>query len=82
MVGDPETATRVLNGALAVTADAPAAILVRARILRADIAHAMGEDGLATMLLAAVGATTLDAGERTVRGPGELVGENVRRAIR
>ena len=82
MVGDPETAARVLHGALAVTADAPAAILVRARILRADIAHAMGENGLATTLLAGVGATTLDADERTALADELARAADVRQAIR
>jgi catechol 2,3-dioxygenase-like lactoylglutathione lyase family enzyme len=62
--GDPETAGRVLDGALAVTADAPPATLVRARTLRADAAHAMGDDALAAALLDHVAHATLADDER------------------
>ena len=48
---DPETAARVLGGALAGTADGPAPLLARARILWADAALAVGDDALAASLL-------------------------------
>lgn len=62
--GDPETAARVIDSALAATTDAPPAQLVRARILRADAAHALGDDAMATALLAEVGRTRLTPTDR------------------
>lgn len=56
---DPETAARVLDGALAVSADASDALLVRARILRADAAIALGDDALAGSLLEDVAGASL-----------------------
>ena len=61
---DPETAARVLDGALAVTADAPDALLVRARILRADAALAVGDDALAGSLLEDVAGVSLGPDDR------------------
>jgi hypothetical protein len=62
--GDPETAARVLDGALAVTADASDALLVRARILRADAALAVGDDALAGSLLQDVDGMSLGPDDR------------------
>ena len=62
--GDPETAARVIDSALAATTEAPPAQLARARILRADAAHALGDDATATELLAEVARTTLTATDR------------------
>ena len=72
--GDPETAARVLDGALSVTTDAPAALLVRAQILRADAALGMGDDALA--------AATLDAaaGVRLSRSDREALSDELARA--
>lgn len=61
---DPETAARVLDGALAVTADAPATLLARARILRADAALAVGDDALAASLLEDVAGMSLGKDDR------------------
>jgi hypothetical protein len=61
---DPETAARVLDAAFSATADAPAALLVRARVLRADVALAMGDTAKAAALLEEVDRTTLAADER------------------
>ena len=62
--GDPETAARVLDGALAVSADASDALLVRARILRADAAVAVGDDALAGSLLETVAGVSLGPDDR------------------
>lgn len=62
--GDPETAARVLDGALSVTTDAPAALLVRAQILRADAALGMGDDALAAATLDAAAGLPLSGPER------------------
>jgi len=63
---DPETAAHVLDGALAVADDEPAALLVRARILRADAALALGDDALAASLLDEVASATLEPDDRDV----------------
>jgi hypothetical protein len=49
--GDPETTARVIDDALAATADASDVLRVQARILRADSAHELGDDALARALL-------------------------------
>lgn len=61
---DPETAARVLDGALAATAEASDALLVRARILRADAALALGDDALAGSLLEDVAGVSLGPDDR------------------
>ncbi len=48
---DPETTARVIDDALAATPDASKVLRVQARILRADAAHALGDDALARSLL-------------------------------
>jgi catechol 2,3-dioxygenase-like lactoylglutathione lyase family enzyme len=62
--GDPETTARVLDAAMADDPDAPAVLLVRARILRAEAAHALGDDALASRLLSEVATADLGAAER------------------
>ena len=56
--GDPETAARVIDSAMADEPDAPVVIVVQARILRAEAAHELGDDGLAAPLLAEVVSST------------------------
>jgi hypothetical protein len=80
--GDPETAARVLDGALAVTADAPPATLVRARILRADAAHAMGDDALAAALLDHVARATLADDERAALADELARADDLSRSLR
>jgi hypothetical protein len=48
---DPETTAQVIDDALAATPDASKVLRVQARILRADAAHAMGDDVLTRALL-------------------------------
>ena len=48
---DPETTARVIDDALAATPDASDVLRVQAHILRADAAHALGDDALARSLL-------------------------------
>jgi hypothetical protein len=43
--------------------DAPAVLGVQARILRAEAAHALGDDELAAVLLDEVAAADLEAGD-------------------
>lgn len=62
--GDPETAARVLDGALANADPDGGVTLARATILRADVAMSMGEDALAGRLLDAVGRMDLTAADR------------------
>ncbi len=61
---DPETTARVLDAALADDPDAPDVLLVQARILRADAAHALGDDELAAELLDRVAEADLGADDR------------------
>jgi len=62
--GDPETAARVLDGALAGSEPDGGVALARATILRADVAIAMGDDALAARLLETVARIELTADER------------------
>ena len=62
--GDPETTARVIDSALADEPDAPVVVVVRAKILRAEAAHALGDDGLATRLLGEVAPLALETDER------------------
>jgi hypothetical protein len=61
---DPMTAARVIDDALDATADAPAALPARARILSADAAHALGDDARAAARLAEVTAAGLSEAEQ------------------
>ena len=78
---DPEMAARVLDGALSATADAPAVELARARILRADVAVAMGDDAMATALLDDVASATLDAHDRDVLADELARADDLRRTL-
>ncbi len=62
--GDPQMAARVIDAVLADEPDARDLLLVRAWILRADAAHALGDDGLAGRLLAQVANAALEPDER------------------
>ena len=62
--GDPETAARVLDGALAASPEATGTTLARATILRADIAMSMGDDALSARLLGQVDGMDLTSAER------------------
>jgi len=62
--GDPETTARVIDDALAATADASEVLLVQARILRADAAHALGDDVLARTLLDEAASVRLGAADQ------------------
>jgi hypothetical protein len=62
--GDPQTTARVIDDALAATADAPVTLLVQARVMRADAAHALGDDIRAASLLADVAAMSLGSDDR------------------
>jgi len=79
--GDPETAARVLDGAMAVTTDASPAILVRARILRADAAIAMGDDALAAATLDAAAGAALSGSEREALRDELARAEDLRRTL-
>jgi hypothetical protein len=58
---DPATAARVIDDALAATPDASNRLRVQAHVLRADAAHALGDDALAASLLADLGRVALSA---------------------
>ena len=45
--GDPETTARVIDSAMADEPDAPVLLVAQAKILRAEAAHALGDDALA-----------------------------------
>jgi catechol 2,3-dioxygenase-like lactoylglutathione lyase family enzyme len=81
--GDPETAARVLDGALSGAANAPALLLVRARILRADAAHATGDDALAASILDEVARLSLSLGadERAALADELARAEDLRRSL-
>ena len=61
---DPETTARVIDDALAATPDAPGVLRVRAQIMRADAAHALGDDAFAASLLAEAAKVALATDER------------------
>ena len=61
---DPEMTARVIDDALAATPDAPDTLLVRARVMRADAAHALGDDARAAVLLADLAAMSLGSEDR------------------
>jgi catechol 2,3-dioxygenase-like lactoylglutathione lyase family enzyme len=61
---DPEMAARVVDAALADVPDASGALLLRGLVLRAEAAHAMGDDVLATELVQRAAAISLGADER------------------
>jgi hypothetical protein len=61
---DPATAARVIDDALDATTHAPATLLARARILSADAAHALGDDGRAAARLREADTAELSAADR------------------
>jgi len=68
---DPRTAARVIDSAVADTPDASDRLIVQARIMRADAAHSLGDDSLATTLLDEAARVTLEA-EDQARIAGDL----------
>jgi hypothetical protein len=62
--GDPQTTARVIDDALAATRDASDRLGAQARIIRADAAHALGDDALAATLLAEAAQVALGADDR------------------
>jgi catechol 2,3-dioxygenase-like lactoylglutathione lyase family enzyme len=61
---DPQTTARVIDDALAASPDAPTMLVAQAQILRADAAHALGDDALASSLLGSVAAMKLGEADR------------------
>ena len=57
---DAETAARVIDGALDATPDAADRLRVQAWVIRADAAHALGDNDLAASLLDRIGRVALD----------------------
>ena len=62
--GDTEAAEKVLDSAMAADPGAPAGVLVRARILRADLAYRAGREAEAAAWLAEARAVDLTDEER------------------
>jgi hypothetical protein len=60
---DPETTARVIDAAMADEPDAPDILVVQAKILRAEAAHALGDDALAAALLGEVERVDLGSDE-------------------
>ncbi len=60
---DPETAARVIDDALAATPDASDPLRLEAWVIRADAAHALGDNALAASLLDQIGRVVLDAAD-------------------
>jgi catechol 2,3-dioxygenase-like lactoylglutathione lyase family enzyme len=79
--GDPETTARVIDDALAATPDASDVLRVQARILRADAAHALGDDALAAALLAEVRGVSLGADNQASLADDLARAEELRTAI-
>ena len=79
--GDPETTARVLDAAMADDPDAPDVVGVQARILRAEAAHALGDDALATRLLNEAAEVDLAAEDRTTISDDFARAEELRSAL-
>lgn len=62
--GDPDTTAKVIDAAMADDADAPVVLVAQAKILRAEAAHAVGDDALAGDLLDQVAQVDLTAADR------------------
>jgi catechol 2,3-dioxygenase-like lactoylglutathione lyase family enzyme len=62
--GDTEAAEKVLDSAMAADQDAPASVLVRARILRADLAYRAGRESEAAAWLSEARAVEITDEER------------------
>jgi hypothetical protein len=78
---DPETTARVIDVAMADDPDASDVLVLRARILRAEAAHALGDDGLATDLIDAVGRVNLDDAGRATLADDLVRAEELRLAL-
>lgn len=78
---DPETAARVIDDALAATPDPSALVQVQARIVRADAAHASGDDALAASLLEEADRTGLSATEKAQIADDLARAEELRAAV-
>ena len=79
--GDPQTTARVIDAAMADEPDAPDLIQVQALILRAEAAHALGDDALAIALLGKASLVSLDPDERAVLADDLARAEELRTAI-
>jgi hypothetical protein len=62
--GDSDTTAKVIDAAMAADADAPVVLVAQAKILRAESAHAVGEDALADDLVDQVAQVDLTAADR------------------
>lgn len=78
---DPEMAARVIDDALAATPDASDLLRVEAHIIRADAAHALGDDAMATSLLAKVATIHLGAEDEARIGDDLARADELRRAL-
>ena len=79
--GDPQTTARVIDAAMADEPDAPDRIQVQALILRAEAAHALGDDALAIELLGKASLISLDPDERAALADDLARAEELRTAI-
>ena len=79
--GDPQTTARVIDAAMADEPDAPDLIQVQALILRAEAAHALGDDALAIELLGKASLVSLDPDERAALADDLARAEELRTAI-
>ena len=80
--GDPETTAGVLDAAMADDPDAPDVLLAQARILRADAAHALGDDELAAELLDRGTEADLEADDRASIADDLARADELRSALR
>jgi hypothetical protein len=79
--GDPETTARVLDSAMADEPGATAVLQVQARILRAEAAHALGDDVLASGLLREAAEAKLGADDAAAIGDDLARADELRLAI-
>jgi hypothetical protein len=79
--GDPETTARVIDSAMADEPEAPDALIVQARILRAEAAHALGDDALAGDLLDQVAHIGLGVADRATIADDLARAEELRLAL-
>jgi catechol 2,3-dioxygenase-like lactoylglutathione lyase family enzyme len=79
--GDPETTARVIDAAMADEPDAPDSLIVQAKILRAEAAHALGEDALAGDVLDQIANVELTAADRATIADDLARAEELRLAL-
>lgn len=79
--GDPQMTARVIDAALADDPDAPPALIVQARILRAEAGHALGQDALTAELLRDVAQVELTADERAAIADDLARADELRQAL-